>query len=443
MDRPLGMNGYSGMTIRYFRQYEDLEDAFRRRIGTLLPRRHAGTALFWKDFQRLLHAPPEAPDDRRSEQYITSDPRDCLAFGTAQQVLRAARMTRAPRQSGAGPSVDDVVGRFDLARQLNQPVRSLSGGETVRLALAKAFIAAGRCGRLTLASPFSWLSLHNRRYYHDLAEHCRRRCNAFEVFALEGEDEVDADVSGEMTPGPDFDLRFRRARVVLSSVFDRLQDCPKTAGIEDGEYRLHSPCLIQGDNGQGKSLVAKVLAGAMPRDGHAVLKTAGRAGRVRLLLQDFVNQTMMRRFRQLATGEDSLGAKGVDRFYEAIRADMTVGGALAPDEVRSFDAGYAARAPASLIEFKILLAALRLASSPAALVMDEPDWGLRQTSALAFVGAVIRVAHSAGIPVLLISHKRWWRRWAGSGLQIDKTYTEQDEAVPELFRIRVRRTTFG
>jgi hypothetical protein len=75
--------------------------------------------------------------------------------------------------------------------------------------------------------------------------------------------------------------------------------------------------------------------------------------------------------------------------------------------------------------------------------MDEPDWGLRQTSALAFVGAVIRVAHSAGIPVLLISHKRWWRRWAGSGLQIDKTYTEQDEAVPALFRIRVRRTTFG
>ncbi|MDJ0801309.1 MAG: hypothetical protein QNI97_00460 [Desulfobacterales bacterium] len=435
-----GVSRYSGATIRYFRHYEELEDAFRQRIATLLPRRHAGTALFWRDFQRLLDAPPEVPVGRRAEHYITSDPRDCLAFGTPRQVLRAALMTWAPMRNEPALGLNGVVARFSLERQLDQPVRSLSGGETVRLALAKAFIAAGRCGRLTLASPFSWLSLKNRRYYYDLSDHYRRSGSAFDVFALEGEDEVDADVIGELPPGPDFDLYFRRARVVLGTVFDHLQDRPQTARIEDGEYRLRSPCLIRGDNGQGKSLVAKVLARAIPREGDAVLGTAGRAGRVRLLLQDLVNQTLMRRFRQLATGADAGGCRErVGPIYDAIRADMIDGGALAPDEVRSFDAGCSAHAPATLVELKILLTALRLASAPAALVMDEPDWGLRQASAMAFVGGVIRAAHRAGIPVLLISHKRWWRRWAGSGLQTDKTYAGSGEAVPTLFRIRLRR----
>ena len=435
------MSRYSGATIRYFRHFEDLEDAFRRRIATLLPRRHAGTALFWKDFQRLLHTIPAAPAGR-PEHYITSDPRDCLAFGTPRQVLRAALITRAPLQPEAPLSLEGVARRYDLERQLNQPVRSLSGGETVRLALAKAFIGADRAGRLTVASPFSWLSLNNRRHFHDLAAHCRRHGNAFDVFALEGEDAIEADVVDNLPPGPDFGIRFRRAQVVLGSVFDHLQGRPRTASIEDGEHRLCSPCLLQGDNGQGKSLVAKALAGAMPREGEAVLETAGRAGRVRLLLQDFVNQTMMRRFDQMTRGIDARGRERVGRFYNAIRDDMTAGGPLAPDEVRSFEAGCTAPTPATLVELKVLLAALRLASAPAALVMDEPDWGLRRACALAFVGGVIRSAHGAGIPVLLISHKRWWRCWAGSNLQIDKTYTGSGEAEPALFQVRIRRTAF-
>ena len=433
------MDRDSGTTIRYFRRYEDLENAFRQRIATLLPRRHAGTALFWKDFQRLLHGPPEMPADSRPEHYITSDPRDCLAFGTARQVLRAALMTGAPLQKEPTLGLNGVAARFDLERQLDQPVRSLSGGETVRLALAKAFVAVARCGRLTLASPFSWLSLQNRRYFYDLADRCRRYDSALEVFALEGEDELDIDVAEKLPPGPDFGLHFNGVRVVLSSVFDHLQDRRRTASVLNGEYRLHSPCLIQGDNGQGKSLVAKTLAGAMPREGQAALETAGRTGRVRLLLQDLVNQTLMRRFRQLAAGPDFRGGDRVGRIYDAIRADMTTGGGLAPEEVGSFDAGCTAPAPANLIELKILLAALRLATDPAALVMDEPDWGLRQAAAVAFVRGVIRVAHGLGIPVLLISHKRWWQCWAASGLQIRKIDSDQGDAASDLFRIEAKR----
>ncbi len=426
--------------MRYFRHYEDLENAFRRRIATLLPRKHAGTAVFWEDFQRLLTAIP-AKAASHAEHYITSNPRDCLAFGTPRQVLQAAlSMAGTSPVTAIGGGVAAVAERFGLQRHLNQPVRSLSGGETVRLALAKAFVGAARADRLTLASPFSWLSLNNRCYFHDLAAHCEAHGRALEVFALEGEDRTDADTGGALLPGPDFHLRFHKARVVLNSALDRLQDQQRQAVVEDGEYNLRSPCLIQGDNGQGKSLVAKIMAGAMPWEGEADVDTAGNDGRVRLLLQDIVNQAMMRSFRQLANVAAPGVAPRVGRFYDAIRAGMLARTALAPDEVKSFEGGCAAPSPASLLELKILLAALRLGARPSALVMDEPDWGLRQASALAFVRGVIRAAHGAGIPVLLISHKPWWQKWAASKLQVDKVPTEQGRDAADLFRIKITRT---
>ena len=429
-----------GVTTRYFRHYEALEDAFRCRINTLLPRAHAGTARFWKDFQRLFKALPAHGNDH-CELYITSNPRDCLAFGTPRQVLQAAMMTAAPSTMPTAAEMRILAGRYGLQAHLNQPVRSLSGGETVRLALAKAFIGATGADRLTLASPFSWLSLDNRRYFFDLAAHCRDQGKCLEVFALEGEDNtLAAPIAAPSQGGTDFRLSFRNARVVLNSLLDRLHDRRRLAAIEDGNFNLVSPCLIQGDNGQGKSLVAKVLAGAALGEGHAGLETDGRTGPARLLLQDLVNQTMMRRFRQLAAESDSATAVETGRFYNAIRDNMLGDDMLAPGEVKSFEAGRRARSPATLLELKLLLAARRLASESTAIIMDEPDWGLRQSVAMAFVRGVIHAAHGARLPVLLISHKPWWQDWAGSILEVRKALPEHAAATAPLFHIHLKRT---
>ena len=319
-------------------------------------------------------------------------------------------------------------------------MRSLSGGETVRLALAKAFIGAARADRITLASPFSWLSLANRRYFFDLAAHCRLQGKCLEVFALEGEDSsLAAPVGAAPCRGPAFDLSFRGARVVLNSLIDRLHDRRQLAVIEDGGFRLNSPCLMQGDNGQGKSLVAKVLAGAALSEGQAGIETDSRTGPARLLLQDIVNQTMMRRFRQLTAGTDPDAARRTGRFYDVIRSDMLAGDVLAPGEVKSFEEGRRERTPATLLELKILLASQRLAARPAAIIMDEPDWGLRQATALVFVRGVISAAHGAGTAVLLISHKPWWQNWAGSILQVRKIPPDQAGPAAPLFHIRMQR----
>jgi ABC-type Mn2+/Zn2+ transport system ATPase subunit len=431
------VNQDTGITTRYFPHFEALEDAFRLRVATLLPRKHAGTDVFWRDFQRLFRTLADLPADH-GEQYITSNPRDCLAFGTPRQVLQAAMLTAASDARGGVSDVAAVAARFGLEQHLMQPVRSLSGGETVRLALAKAYIGAERADRLTLASPFSWLSLGNRCFFYDLAAHCRDRGTALEIFALEDEDATSpCPVNTALDAGPAFRLCFRRARAVLNTVFDQLQNRRLSAEIADGEYALRSPCLIQGDNGQGKSLLAKVLAGAMPQEGTAcVEKTQGPPGRVRLLLQDILNQALMRSFPQLAADVETGGAAGaVGRIYNAIRAEMLNGDALSPAEVRAFDAACGDGTPASMVELKILLAARRLASRPAALVLDEPDWGLRQSAALALLRGIIQTAHGAGVPVLIISHKPWWRAWAASGLEVRKEPAPAMAAT--LFRIRI------
>lgn len=67
---------------------------------------------------------------------------------------------------------------------------------------------------------------------------------------------------------------------------------------------------------------------------------------------------------------------------------------------------------------KILLAAVRLCSRPAALILDEPDWGLSRDDAIAFVQAVIAVAHRQKTAVMLISHKSWWSGIGASVLRV-------------------------
>ena len=40
--------------VKPFSTFEAREEAFRRRISTLLPRTHAGPGIFWKDFSRIF-----------------------------------------------------------------------------------------------------------------------------------------------------------------------------------------------------------------------------------------------------------------------------------------------------------------------------------------------------------------------------------------------------
>jgi ABC-type branched-subunit amino acid transport system ATPase component len=74
----------------------------------------------------------------------------------------------------------------------------------------------------------------------------------------------------------------------------------------------------------------------------------------------------------------------------------------------------------SMLAVKAMLIAIRLAQRPAALILDEPDWGLTRTVAIALVLITVEKAHALGIPVIVISHKPWWRSLAASVVQVEK-----------------------
>ena len=172
---------------RYFATYEELEEAFRRRVRGLVPRYHAGTRVFWDDFQQLYERPLTTGGET-CEAYITSNPRDCLAFGTPFQVLQGAWLSAFRRDAAPTEEPVQVAERFSLSDHLHQSIRSLSGGETVRLALAKAYLLASCASRLTVASPFSWLACEHWGDFRFLAAHYRACRTDVELLALEGED---------------------------------------------------------------------------------------------------------------------------------------------------------------------------------------------------------------------------------------------------------------
>ena len=425
---------------RYFESYEALEEAFRERITGLVPRFHAGARVFWSDFQQLYDRPATDRSDAR-EVYITSNPRDCLAFGTPQQVLQGAWLTASRLADNAIDEPAQVAGRFGLGDHLHQPIRSLSGGETVRLALAKAYLQVTQASRLTIASPFSWLSLDHWNVFRYLAEVYRSRDTALELFALAGEDSVEtAGYDHEQPPPLPFTWRMQDLKLDLGTLMDRLFDRSVSAEVAPLEETLESPCLLRGDNGQGKSLLAKALAGALPFTGAIAIQGPDGPMRTRLLFQDVLNQTLMRSVRQLMPLENESAVAPI--YDHILKAACQLRPAIKA-RVRPFAGQRDGQTALNLLELKILLTALRLTDHRAVLILDEPDWGLSRADAVAFVVAVIAAAHARAIPLILISHKPWWHHMVRTVRWVHKEPMGEAGGPESLFRICVRAAPAG
>lgn len=423
----------------YFRTYEAREAAFRESVSALVPRKYSGPRLFWKDFRRIFHGP--ALDDAVDPiAYISGNPRDCLVFGTPVQALSAARMCALGRGVPEVDAVISVAGQFDLEAHLHQPVRTLSGGETVKVALAKAFIAAQYCRRLTIASPFTWLSQSNRSHLSHLLRRYHRAGLPVALLALEGEDSVETlpatalskDLQGDRI---NFRLSSRHLNIRLVSSVNPLHRADRHAKVEDFSADLISPCLLLGENGQGKSLVAKALAGAIGIDGEFRVSGPINDGPVRILLQDVVGQTLLRDFKAIR----ATAGRGQGRRFEQIYREIMGSHDASQSAVAQLPTTEPGPAFHSLLEMKAALVAVRLCGRPGALIMDEPDWGLSRPVAVDFVFNVIAAAQKRGIPVMLISHKPWWLKSVGSILRVRRSAGGYQGDTPRAFSIRLEK----
>jgi energy-coupling factor transporter ATP-binding protein EcfA2 len=434
------MNDTIQLSTTYYKSYEQREQAFRNSVVSLIPRKYSGPRLFWKDFVSVSLEELSA-FTRLRLAYITSNPRDGLAFGTPWQVLKAAAMCARKANQTFTPTVEDVAREFDLFGFLHQPIRTLSGGETVKLALAKASVASMYTDRLIIASPFSWLSRDNTHFFQKLYDRFRRLDHPVQLFALEGEDSEKPVTETEfpnriLKDSVGFSLFFEDLRIPLGSSLNPIYSRQIHAGIADFKVSAHSPCLIVGQNGQGKSLIARVLAGAVSFRGQASLTCIEKSGPPRLLFQDVITQTLLRSFDSIAGS--TLPANGsnpvelCEKLLTEYRATYAAVSEKGEQQPLADAAGFR-----SLLEVKAMLIAVRLCGQPRALILDEPDWGLTRASAVALVAAVVKLAHAHGIPIILISHKPWWHPIANSVIRVDRTPKITDSKGNSEFEIQL------
>lgn len=424
---------------RYFTTFEDREEAFREGVFSLVARKHLGPTRFWKDFKRISLGNLLA-FAREPVACITSDPRDCLAFGTPWQVLSAAVQTACQSGIDIDMTAAQLAERVGLTENLHQPVRTLSGGETVTLALAKARATTVFSRHLAVSSPFCWLSAENRIHFDDLLEDCNRRHVNATIFALEGEDDLRPVSDDDMlpldsAPSLDFSLDFHNLRIPLMPAMGLLGEKTAVATVADFKADLVSPCLWVGNNGQGKSLVAKALARTTAHGGKARIQGPSGAESARLLFQDVMTQTLLRSLNALGQFSGSAREKKTARVIAGhILEDCR---ASAQAVVENVNPKGRARRDTSLVAIKSALVATRLAVRPGALILDEPDWGLSRRTAIDFVLSVISEAHNLGVPVILISHKPWWSPLARSRLVVSRSGRSVSVKTAGSFDIRL------
>lgn len=394
--------------IEYFDTFEARETAFNQAVGRLLPVRYKGAEAFWRDFGRIARGDTPAGEDLPA--FITSNPRDCLAFGSPLQVLSAVHAT-ARGKSGRAPDTHLIARQFGLGTVLTQPIRTLSGGETVRLALAKAMIAASFCDQLVIASPFCWMAARHMPLLDRVVGAFDEESKPVRILCMR--DEADPSpvsrsrIDRLALPPLGFTLTCRGCRIALGTPINSVTARPAFARVQDAALKLASPCLMVGDNGQGKSLLAKALSGAMVTEGTAAIECNGRPGRPRLLFQDVITQALMRPPEDILRGHSENGRPEADGLYREI---LTTYHSLCPVSAQTADD--------CMPQLKTALIAARLQERPAALILDEPDWGLSRDAAIALVLSVIRKAHAWGVPVILISHKPWWPSLAASSVTV-------------------------
>lgn len=398
------------INIKWFDTFEEREAYFKAHISALVPETYLGAKEFWRQFGAIKAADVVRHADNRIA-FIPGFPQDGLAFSSPLQVLRAAAMGEENALERERATAAD----FNISHLLGQALRTLSGGETIRLALAKVYLNATSHRKLCIASPFSWLDDTSPHFIDMAADAYLRRDKPVEFLALAGENETAVPALSLSTPGPGFRITTAGLRIQLSQSFSLGAD-PLWAVVGDCDLSLTSPCLVQGENGAGKSLFSKVLADVVGSRGKLVVAAGDNDGPPRLLHQNTLSQSLFRvgnEFAPLATGpvfeeyRDLLGRLrgALGSATDGDAADRTIQGV------------------------KTALLAARLCGRPKLLILDEPEWGLNQRAATQLVRELCEIAHGKGVPVMIVSHKPWFGTMAASRIRVSKHAAPADAGV--------------
>ncbi|MGH9879091.1 MAG: ATP-binding cassette domain-containing protein, partial [Nitrososphaerales archaeon] len=294
-----------------------------------------------------------------------------------------------------------------------QPIVSLSGGELLLLNYAKARALLPSVPGMVACSPVYWLNHTRYTYWDRLVQDYQSNGKYVDVLLLDGEpfpskNSDDNDDALLALRDIQWYMEFQEPEVLFDEIefpsyhpASTMRYFPRNAL----PFRLSSPTLLTGDNGVGKSILAKILSGIIkPHKGRLIIKSPNGEGNARLLFQDSIDQLFGKSIDDHLDwvfrfdGDKRKTAKSI---YDDIDYIMRV-----YVKARGLECVTAVGEKAqhnTLLQAKISLIAERLASVPPLLILDEPGWGLPRPIARNLVLAACEQAHKHNVAVLIIS----------------------------------------
>ena len=423
--------------IKTFTSFEKRQIAFQEVTNIVSPKITAGFASFIKGMSDWVLQHDKGISNIVS---IPSDPYLGLVLPTVKDVLYAA----ASRGGFAEITVaiESVMSSYNLpVNKLSQAVRTLSGGESCLLALAKSALLASEKRHLVMCNPESWLSRENKSLIMITAQSYTNCGGGSTIFGMAGdmicsEDGCDPSEPRESLEslsqfkGPEVHISLDDLCVKLSDPTGLSQIKPLSINYS-GHLSMQSPIIWEAPNGFGKSVLAGLLSGALISDsGKYGIHTKGYTGKARVLMQDCVYQLfgftpidyLLWAFREAP--EMATNAVDEYHFIENSIADVFA------ESGHRYSVGDREN-PESLLQVKIALVAARIVQNPVLLILDEPGFALTKKSAQAFVESVAKRCAEQSIGLLIISHLAdRYKHIVASEIQC-QMYQHDPEAGPE------------
>lgn len=395
--------------------------------GLVIPRLTAGRQAFFEDIGKLL-SEPTSTDDRTA--YVLPDPSYSLPFPIVAENLTA--QTVGSQSNALDESVGILLSEFGLPKdKLTQPIISLSSGERSLLLFARIKTISGQLSRVIACSPLHSLNSSRYHYWKKLVDHLKKRKIQVEVLALEGEpyfeptDAADSPATNELSE-IDWHLKMRDLVIGFPEVQYPMYHPASQIEYNDFDSEndpLKSPTLVYGDNGVGKTVFAKVLCRVLASPANSIsISTPNGNEPCRLLFSEAEPQLFGKSINDhvdWAFRFDQTNKKHARQIYESM--DKSLRSKISKSRKQYVSAIGNVNNPTTRLQAKLALAAERIATRPALLILDEPSRGLGRSLARLFLAIICQQAHEHNIPVLVISHARqWWHGITKSQLLFDR-----------------------
>ncbi len=365
--------------------------------------------------------------------FISPNPSQGFCFPTPFDVLSSALMLHQNPEN-ISSLVMEYLSKSGLTEsKAHQPITTLSGGEILQLNFAKASASLPSIDQLVACSPLYWLNDSKYVYWENLVSEYQEHEKSIEVLLLTGErypyEGLTLPAKNNYTAAID-DLDWELCIESTTIEFPETKFpsyCPKFEISFEGNpntLTLSSPTLITGDNGVGKSIFAKLMAGILrPTSGAIQVTSKNGKTPARMLFQHSTMQLFgmsIEAHSKSIFQFDKGKQKEFRRLYKEIDGDIR--NLLSKIGFDYLDALGPADSTSTLLQANIALVAERIIGKPSLLILDEPTWGLARIVSECFVTVTCKYAHKNGLAVAIITHQSdWWDTLAKSEISLAKS----------------------